>query len=162
MNLEIERKYIVNRKMLNLYDNGSNIIQGYFSNNDRSSIRVRRKDRNAYITIKSGGSNMVRAEFEYSIDLSDAKYMLDNLCLYSLINKTRYEIIYHHHLWIVDIFKAENTGLVLAEIELKSKNEKFDCPNWLQEEVTNNTQYYNYNLAKHPFSTWNTNYHHCS
>jgi adenylate cyclase len=154
MNLEIERKFIVNESRLNCLDAGSDIIQGYLSNSDRTSIRVRQKDAKAYLTIKSGGNALVRTEFEYSIELNDAKYMLENLCLNLLVEKTRYNINYCQHHWTVDIFKAQNKGLVLAEIELNSVNEKFERPEWLLEEVTNNTHYYNCFLAKHPYANW--------
>ncbi len=95
MSLEIERKFIVNESKLDCLDAGPDIIQGYLSYNDRSSIRVRQIDDKAYLTIKSGGNAMVRTEFEYSIDLNDAKYMLENSCLNSLIEKTRYNVNYH-------------------------------------------------------------------
>jgi len=41
--------------------------------------------------------------------------------------------------------------LVIAEVELNSVNENFSKPNWLGEEVTGITKYYNSELSKKPF-----------
>lgn len=154
MNLEIERKFIVDKTKLKLKYKGIHIIQGYLSDNNMNAIRVRLKGNIAYITIKCATDRLIREEFEYLIDTDDADYMLNNLCLYELIDKTRYQIEYCGHNWIVDIFNNKNEGLVLAEIELKSEHEIFKCPEWVLDEVTNNSKYYNHNLAKHPFCEW--------
>ncbi len=160
--MEIERKFIVNKSKLTLNFEGSHIIQGYLSDNDKNSVRVRQKDDKAYLTIKSAQDILVRDEFEYLINFEDASYMLKYLCLYTLIEKTRYDIEFCGHAWVVDIFNKENKGLVLAEIELNSENENFERPEWLLEEVTDNVQYYNHYLAKYPFSNWNSNCSHSS
>ncbi|MEE3243315.1 MAG: adenylate cyclase, partial [Bacteroidota bacterium] len=46
-------------------------------------------------------------------------------------------------------------GLFLAEIELQSATEDFNKPDWLGEEVTGDPRYYNSQLSKNPFKTWN-------
>lgn len=162
MSYEIERKFLVDQSKLCLPSEGSFIIQGYLSDNDRNVIRVRIKDNHAYMTIKSAETDIVRTEFEYAIDSDNAMYMLNNMCLYPLVKKIRYLVYYGEHWWEIDVFDADNTGLILAEIELKSKNEKFMHPEWLSDEVTNHVQFYNCNLAKNPFSKWKVNTHHSS
>ena len=154
MKLEIERKFKVNDSKLTLLNSGDHIVQGYLSDNNKNSIRVRRINDDAYLTIKNSDTAMVRSEFEYPINLDEANYMLKYLCLNLLIKKTRYKINFNQHVWFVDKFEADNKGLVLAEIELGSINESFEPPEWLLEEVTNNSRYYNSCLAKHPFSKW--------
>ena len=154
MGVEIERKFLVDDSKIILPSNGSHIIQGYLTDNNKNSIRVRRIDKQAYITIKSAKNTTIRAEFEYPITSNDANYMLKYLCLNSLIEKTRYKIHCHGHDWCIDKFEADNKGLMIAEIELGSKREHFKHPEWLLNEVTENDRYYNSYLAKHTFSTW--------
>ena len=48
----------------------------------------------------------------------------------------------------------ENSGLVIAEIELTSEDDAFSKPPWLGDEVTGDPRYYNANLIDLPFSLW--------
>ena len=54
----------------------------------------------------------------------------------------------------VDEFHGENEGLVMAEIELGSSDEAFAKPDWLGQEVTGDKRYYNAQLSRHPFKSW--------
>ena len=54
----------------------------------------------------------------------------------------------------VDEFHGENEGLVVAEIELGRSDEPFTKPDWLGQEVTGDKRYYNAQLSRHPFKTW--------
>jgi len=56
--------------------------------------------------------------------------------------------------WEVDIFKEDNDGLIIAEIELKSEDQELFLPNFIEEEVTQDDRYYNYNLSKIPYKEW--------
>ncbi|SVE54772.1 uncharacterized protein METZ01_LOCUS507626, partial [marine metagenome] len=47
-----------------------------------------------------------------------------------------------------------NKGLWIAEIELEFEEESFDVPKWVLEEVTGDEKYYNSNLSKHPYNSW--------
>ena len=58
------------------------------------------------------------------------------------------------HVFEVDEFLGENKGLIVAEVELQHEDERFEKPNWLGEEVTGQTKYYNSQLSKKPFSAW--------
>lgn len=55
----------------------------------------------------------------------------------------------------VDVFEGANQGLIIAEVELNSTNQKFDVPDWLGDELTGNERYYNAYLSNYPFTTWN-------
>ena len=48
----------------------------------------------------------------------------------------------------IDVFKGDHRGLVIAEVEFPSKRAKFDRPDWLGKEVTDQEKYYNANLAQ--------------
>jgi CYTH domain-containing protein len=54
----------------------------------------------------------------------------------------------------VDEFHGDNTGLVVAEIELESEDVDFEIPDWAGEEVTPDERYYNMNLVTNPFQNW--------
>ena len=51
-------------------------------------------------------------------------------------------------------FTPDNTGLIIAEIELNSKNQFFEKPAWLGKEVTGEKKYYNSQLIQTPYSKW--------
>ena len=54
----------------------------------------------------------------------------------------------------IDEFSGDNTGLVVAELELPTENTPYIRPDWLGEEVTGDIRYYNSNLIKNPYSRW--------
>ena len=54
----------------------------------------------------------------------------------------------------VDVFSGDNTGLIVAEIELTHEQEVVGKPHWLGKEVTNDSKYYNAALSKNPFMVW--------
>ena len=58
------------------------------------------------------------------------------------------------HTFEVDVFRGDNEGLIVAEIELDSPDEEFARPDWLGEEVTGDPAYYNASLSKRPFKMW--------
>jgi CYTH domain-containing protein len=154
--LEIERKYLVNSDEYKvLADKKYRIMQAYLVADDIRTIRIRMKAGKACITIKSrtDDTGISRHEWEYDIPVSDLRDML-SLCEPGIIEKTRYEVAYKGHVIEVDEFHGENAGLVVAEIELRSENEKIALPRWLGQEVTGMKQYYNSCLRKKPYNTW--------
>lgn len=157
MPAEIERKFLVkNDDWRNHVSREARIVQGYLANTDRGSIRVRLAGEKAYLNIKSMTLGVSRTEFEYPVPLDDADYMLKNLCIQPVIEKTRYYIEQDPHLWEIDVFAGENAGLVVAEIELNDVNETFHQPDWLGREVSDDPRYYNVRLVENPFSQWET------
>ena len=153
MGKEIERKFLVDQSTLPSDINGTEYSQSYISINESGVVRVRIKEETAVLTIKSGGLEISRDEFEYEIPLEDAK-ALQNIFNNEIIYKTRYNIIYKGKKWEVDQFHKQNKGLWIAEIELESEEESFDVPEWVLEEVTGDEKYYNSNLSKHPYNSW--------
>ena len=155
---EIERKYLVNLNKIVLPDNGEDIKQGYLPIADdmKTVVRVRVKGSKAHLTIKGENKGAVRSEYEYAIPIDEAVEMLEGMCQKPFIDKTRYEIPHGEHVWEVDIFRGDNTGLVIAEIELAEEKEKFDLPSWVRGEVTTDPRYYNSNLLHNPYRKWRT------
>lgn len=158
MAIEIERKYLIDLEKLGILKNGNKIKQGYITTNKDAVVRVRVKNNKGYLTIKGSNIGVSRLEFEYEIPLVEANEILDKLCQKPIIDKTRYIIDIHNHIWEVDIFHGDNEGLVIAEVELKDENEHIEFPLWIKEEVTGDIKYYNSNLMKYPYSQWKNSY----
>ncbi|WP_088339862.1 CYTH domain-containing protein [Robiginitalea sediminis] len=155
--IEIERKFLVrNRSYREAAVQHWEMIQGFLSTNPDRVVRIRRCGNQAWITIKgcSDAGGTTRQEWEYAISPEDATEMLE-ICLPSVIRKIRYEVPVGHHIFEVDEFQDDNQGLILAEVELQEEGESFPRPAWLGEEVTGKPEYYNSQLSKNPFKTWN-------
>lgn len=151
---EIERKFLVNSQMLSLSSKGERVVQGYIKTEDSTTVRIRIRGEQAFLTLKGVSKGISRSEFEYPIPLLDAEKMLQEFCSNQIIEKTRYEIPVGEHLWEVDIFHGENSGLQLAEIELSNESESFEKPLWITTEVSTDRRYFNSYLSVHPFSRW--------
>lgn len=147
MGIEIERKFLVDKdRWLKVKPKtGDKIIQGYLLKSIEKTIRVRVKGNRGFITIKGKTKGISRAEYEYEIPLSEAIELLDEFCP-QRIEKMRYELVHDQRTWVVDEFIAPQPGLILAEIELSEEKEKFDKPNWIEEEVSDQPKYYNANM----------------
>ena len=133
------------------------IKQGYFTRAEGYNVRVRIIDgQSAKLTIKSRKleSGISRYEFEYPIPLEDAETMMAEFCGGRIVEKTRHYVNFAGHCWEVDEFFGANEGLVVAEIELGSVDEKFEKPDWAGENVTADSRYGNQNLADNPFREW--------
>lgn len=152
--IEIERKYLVKNLDFVKYGVPHRIKQGYISTEDGRVVRVRIKDQKGYLTLKSASQGFAHHEFEYEIPVADAELMLDKMCHKPIIDKTRFDLLHKGKKWEIDVFNGENEGLIIAEIELQSKDEEFKIPPFIDREVTDDPRYYNAYIAKHPFCTW--------
>jgi adenylate cyclase len=152
MPTEIERKFLVYGLDWRS-GNAQRISQGYLSRDKQRTVRVRIAGAKAYLTIKGETTGASRAEFEYEIPLEDAESLL-LLCDGPLVEKLRHRIVYEGFTWEVDEFLGENTGLIVAEVELSSEDQAFSRPPWVGREVTMDARYYNSNLAANPFTRW--------
>ncbi len=152
MGFEIERKFLVKG---NTWKTNSPVFysQGYLNLDKERTVRIRVAGDQAYLTIKGLSAGVTRREFEYSIPVSDADEMMV-LCTRPLIKKYRHIIYYMGYKWEVDEFVEENSGLVLAELELEFEEEEFEKPGWLGEEVSGDEKYFNSNLVRNPFRHW--------
>lgn len=154
MGIEIERKFLVtDDSWRTLADTGTPYEQGYLSSNRDCSIRVRIEGEQARLNIKSATLGIVRTEYEYGIPVEEARELLDNFCG-NTVTKIRYLVPFAGRTWEVDVFSKENTGLVVAEIELENEEENPELPPWAGEEVSGDPRYYNTELSRHPYSRW--------
>lgn len=152
--MEIERKFLVKDDSWRSSAFGKKFHQGYLNSNKDWTARVRTIDNKGYLTIKGIAKGPVRVEYEYEIPVYDAREMLDRLCEKPLIEKSRYKIEHHVLVWEVDEFHGENQGLIIAELELDFKDQKFEKPEWIGAEVRGDSKYFNSNLIHHPYSQW--------
>jgi CYTH domain-containing protein len=153
MALEIERKFKVKEGVWR-NEQGTKYRQGYLNTDKERTVRVRTMDDKGYLTVKGVSRGAVRVEYEYEIPKVEAEAMLDDLCEKPLIEKTRCKIEHKGLVWEVDEFLGENSGLIVAEVELESEDQKFVKPKWIGEEVTGDPRYFNANLIHHPYSKW--------
>lgn len=155
MPTEIERKFIVaNDGWRGGADGGREFRQAYLAQTDHASIRVRIIDgKEAVITIKSAEPGLSRSEFEYPVPLADAE-ALAQLRQGDELAKTRFRTPYAGRTWEVDVYSGDNSGLVLAEIELENSDANVGLPSWLGREVTGDRLYYAASLSRHPFRLW--------
>lgn len=151
---EIERKYTVYPEKWQPEGTGLHVVQGYLPVTGKTVVRVRISGENAWLSIKGANQGPVRSEFEYPIPLTDARQMLDELCVRPFIEKTRHYVSHAGALWEVDVFGGENAGLIIAEIELASEDQEISLPPWVEEEVTHDPRYYNANLVATPYNRW--------
>lgn len=153
---EIERKFLVkSTDFLSESTTSNRIVQGYLNSNPNRTVRVRIKGATGFITVKGKGneSGTTRFEWEKEIPIAEAEQLV-LLCEEGVIDKIRYEIPFGNHLYEVDVFEGDNTGLIVAEIELNDENETFEKPKWLGDEITGQERFYNAFLSRTPFTKW--------
>jgi len=154
--IEIERKFLVKSKGYKKNSLSKHFVkQGYLSTDLSRCVRVRIIDEKAFITIKGASSidGLSRFEWEKEICKKEADEII-MLCAADTIEKIRYVFEFEGNKFEVDEFQNKNNGLVIAEIELSSKNQLFKKPEWIGKEVTGIKKYYNSQLAQKPFSKW--------
>ena len=156
MALEIERKFLVRGDGYKAAASGSvRMVQGYLSSASGRTVRVRIAGDRGFLTVKgpSDATGLSRFEWEKEITAAEAEALLQ-IAEPGVIDKTRWLVAAGGHTWEVDEFHGDNSGLVVAEIELQREDEHFDKPAWLGPEVTGDRRYYNSSLTKNPYRSW--------
>ena len=117
-------------------------------------VRVRIIGDEAFITFKgrSHDGGLSRFEWERPVPMRCAEALLAR-CR-GVVEKIRHEVRVGNHVWEVDEFLGDNEGLVVAEVELASRDEQPEIPAWIWREVTGNRYYHNSFLASHPYKEW--------
>jgi len=164
MGKEIEYKFLVNKGLiLPKLDKEKylEIKQGYITNSTEKVVRVRTKEiitkrenyKVGYLTIKGANKGITRSEYEYEIPYDEAVSMLEEFCD-TYIEKTRYIVLHKGKTWEIDFFEGDNSGLIIAELEVESEEETFEKPEWIGEDVSLDKRYLNNNLIKTPYTKW--------
>lgn len=146
--IEIERKWLVDEPPKVSKRKKVTIHQGYLAvNRNGTEVRLRRQDDKHFQTVKTG-TGLQRGEIE--VKLSRKQFN----ALWPATRGHRLEKVRHTLKWRgnkieLDVFKKKLSGLLIAEVEFKSKPEAeaFSPPEWFGEEVTDDKSYKNVNLA---------------
>ena len=131
------------------------IAQGYLcSRRVTARVRVCVCDNRGILTFKgkSHDGGLSRFEWEREIPLGVAELLLRR-CL-GVVDKVRHIVEYEGHTFEIDEFRGDNEGLIVAEVELSTHNERVTLPTWCGDEVTGERCFYNSFLSKHPFKSW--------
>ena len=145
---EIERKFLIKtpppgwRRQPH-----AKINQGYLAHTGQLEVRLRKKDDQYFLTIKSGAG---LSRLEEEIELSAERFArLWPLTKGKRIAKTRYKIPFAGKTAEMDVYGGVHKGLITAEIEFKNMRELkgFQFPEWFDREVTGDPKYSNAALA---------------
>ena len=105
MAVEIERKFlVVGDQWKQDVEQSTHVVQGYLANAERSTVRVRIKGDEAFLTIKGRTEGISRSEYEYRIPVEDAQAMLAELAQGPVIDKVRHLVPAAGHVWELDVF----------------------------------------------------------
>lgn len=112
-----------------------------------------------YLTLKGKRVDNSCPEFEYTIENPDCAQLIRTAAT-SYINKTRCSVPYKGQVFEVDVFRTENVGLVIAEVELESEDQAYEKPVWLSQRVPSvfdlDKRLSNYALSMCPISSWDS------
>ena len=152
---EIERKYLLNRSILEFLDKTSTthkkITQFYTKATPKKSLRFRKYGRQYYKCIKHGTGG-VREEIEEEVSRKVYKKSLKKRIGRS-IKKIRYLFKLDSYEYSVDVYKKPFVDLYVMEVEFESiaEYENFVLPStlktYVEKEVTEDEAYKNKNLA---------------
>lgn len=147
----IERKFIVNRPILDNYltqnppTSVTRITQGFIADSNDWSVRIR------FVSNKTGAELSIKSQkdddgydfYTYSIPYADGERILKD-CSDTIV-KDRLLIPYGGKLWEIDIFSSHALSLCQVDTE---HHEEMTLPPFVGEEVTDNIEYNNINIAK--------------
>jgi CYTH domain-containing protein len=148
MALEIERKFLASRAVLEHCRFGLPILQGYLHTDAENTLRVRRAGNRTFFTWKGRRRGASREEVEREVSTEVGEAMFLALRTDECVAKTRYRIEHAGLVWDVDVFEGRLAGLILAEVELTHEDQPVDLPPWIGREVTQDERYRNSRLAR--------------
>ena len=146
---EIERKFVVLKLPKNLRSfPHAKIAQGYLAIAPKGvQVRLRKKATARSLTYKSGAGG---AREEREIMLTPRQFaVLWPGTFKRRLTKIRYDVPWGKHTVEIDLYQGRHKGLVVAEVEFKSKKAaaSFQRPDWLGKDVTRDPRYSNQLLA---------------
>lgn len=157
LNVEIERKFLVLGKPNQKPDQIHQIRQGYIARENGNTVRIREKNAQFILCIKTQRSTGGRHELECEVNKQEGEMLFASIA-HAPVVKTREVYKIDELIWEVDIFEGANKGLMIAEVELSSADQKINLPEWIGPEVTGLSKYYNANIANMPFDQWRIGY----
>ena len=156
MSIEIERRFLIkNNDWEKLISHKTNIIQGYLSSySEYWIVRIRSEDNVFNLSLKKYITKSKNLEFEYEIPREEGEMIISEIK--NPIIKERFYLRFKEKEWVIDRFKGKNFPLEIAEIELKTSDERINLPSFLSTEITGLKKFSNFELSNKPFSSWDT------
>lgn len=170
MATEIERQYVVNTEhhdWQKIKDSlpAIRIVQATIHRGEGNKLRVRLIEdlkngkKSAAFTFKVNKKTKrtepnMRDEYEWEVPYRVALFIMIG---HPEVIKKRY--MYRHidgKTWEFDEYEGANTGIVLADIELSTLDEKFEIPKWCGQETTKLKKITNTSFSQHPYSNWSS------
>lgn len=165
---EIERQFVVNTDhpdWKRIRDNlpAEKIMQATIHRGNGNKLRVRlienlqNKQMSgsfAFKVVQKSGKNEpnIREEYEWSVPPHVAHYIMIG---HPEVVKIRRKYLHHDgKMWDIDEYQGLNEGVVLADLELKSLDEKFKLPAFLGQESTKLKKITNNSFSLHPYAHW--------
>lgn len=148
--LEIERKFLLSDDVEYILEDTENehLDQGYLRSRGDTEARVRRAGDDYTFTVKHGsGSERLEQELPITSDEFEALWPLTTG---RQIQKTRYKVPIQDELIAeIDVYAGRHQGLSVVEVEFSDTAAKnaFEVPSWFGQEVSDEPQYKNKNLA---------------
>ena len=153
MALEIEDKYLIKcNKWRTLVTESTHISQTYMLGLKSVTIRTRIDDnRPAILCVKLADRKNGTPEYEWRIPT-----LLARLCSMRnsrTLEKIRHRVPWHDVVIEVDEFLGSLQGLVVAEVELPSRDHTYPKPDWFGQNVTADKRYKNAVLVRNGIPT---------
>lgn len=164
---EIERQFVVNTEHPDWKNithlPAEKITQATIHRGDGNKLRVRlienmetwaKSGSFAFKVVQKSAKNEpnIRDEYEWDVPAHIALYIMIG---HKEVVKIRRKYLHNDgKLWDIDEYQWPNEWVVLADIELKTLNEKFKIPAFLGQETTKLKKITNNSFSMHPFSVW--------
>jgi CYTH domain-containing protein len=151
---EIEKKYLLNSKVIWPCSEGIEVIQGYLLSPDMegAELRIRRFGNNRHFMTTKSRANLKRREWERKIVKAEFESLWP-ATKDRRISKTRFYVPHGNYTLELDQYHGLHEGLLLLECEFKKEEEiaDFHLPDWTGHaiDVTDDPQYKNLWLAEH-------------
>lgn len=165
---EIERQFVVNtdhEDWKTIRDNlpAEKIVQTTIHRGEGNKLRVRlienlqtgkQSGSFAFKIVQKSGKNEpnIRDEYEWDVPPHVAHYIMIG---HPEVVKIRRKYLHNDgKIWDIDEYQGLNEGVVLADLELKTVDEKFKIPAFLGQESTKLKKITNNSFSLHPFAHW--------
>lgn len=150
MTLEIERKFLVHTfpESCVTHATKADIQQGYLTLEENRELRIRRKDKQYFLTEKKG-SGLCREEAEISVDEKLFNFLWP-MTVGMQVEKIRYTFMLNTYQLELDVYGGALSPLTTLEVEFESVEQAtaFIAPDFVSLDVTNDKCYKNSYLAK--------------
>lgn len=148
MKIEIERKFLLaSDGWRTKIQSSERIRDGLLSWHEKRKVRVRIIGDRATLTIKTSRVHGAREEFEYDIPLADAERLIE-LCGDDVLEKMRHYVEHGALVWEIDEYDGLLSGVSLAEVELQSRDQTVELPDWVGPEVTEDPSFRKVNMLR--------------